>query len=342
MAPETEPASDHLNFLQTAARTIRQYGFFALARGAEARARRLPRIGRARQPADDILRVAHAPTMDFPAATLEGIEPTARGGYRVRGYFLGLTGPMGPLPLHLTEYAAYERRYAKSAPFGNFLDLISNRMLQFFYRAWADSQPAAQADRPDDDRFARYLDALSGATDGSGSRAAFTDGMRRYYAGLFASRRNAAVLQDAIAHILGAPVRVREFVGRWRDIVGEDQSRLGSAGLSVLGDGAVLGRRVRVADDTVRLTVRLSGQSDYDSLTPGGRKFALAAEAIDAFCPGHIDWELELEINEREARPVVLGSGARLGWSSWMAPRATDGVRADARLRRASRALLTG
>lgn len=339
MAAETEPASDHLTFLQTAARTIRQYGFFALARGAEARARQLPRIGRARQPAEDVLRVAHAPTMDFPAATLEGIEPTARGGYRVRGYFLGLTGPMGPLPLHLTEYAAYERRYAKSAPFGNFLDLISNRMLQFFYRAWADSQPAAQADRPADDRFAGYLDALSGAADGSGARTAFTDGMRRYYAGLFASRRNAAVLQDAVSQILGAPVRVREFVGRWRDITTGDQSRLGAAGLSVLGDGAVLGGRVRIADDTVRLTVRLASQADYDALTPGGDKFALAAEAIDAFCPGHIDWELELEIDEAEARPAALGAGARLGWSSWVSPRPDGGLRADARLRRASLAL---
>lgn len=341
MAAETEPASDHLTFLQTAARTIRQYGFFALARGAEARARRFPRIGRARLPTEDVLRVAHAPTMEFPGATLEGIEPTARGGFRVRGYFLGLTGPMGPLPLHLTEYAAYERRYAKTAPFGNFLDLISNRMLQFFYRAWADSQPAAQADRPEDDRFARYLDALSGAVDGSATRVAFTDGMRRHYAGLFASRRNAAVLQDAISHILGAPVRVREFIGRWRDITTGDRSRLGATGGSVLGDGAVLGRRVRVADDTIRLTVRLANQADYDALTPGGDRFTLAAEAIEAFCPGHIEWELELEIDEAEARPAVLGSVARLGWSSWISPQPDGGLRADARLRRGSRALQT-
>ncbi len=336
MAAETEPTSNHLNFLQTAAGTIRRFGFFALARGAEARAPRLPRIGRARQPAEDILRMAHAPTMDFPAATLEGIEPTARGGYRVRGYFLGLTGSMGPLPLHLTEYASYERRYGKTAPFGDFLDLISNRMLQFFYRAWADSQPAAQADRPADDRFGAYLDALSGATDGSGARQAFTNDLRRYYAGLFASRRNAAVLQDALSQILGTPVRVREFIGRWRDIAGEDQTRLGATGLSELGRGAVMGGRVRVADDTVRLTVRAADQVAYDALTPCGEKFMLAAEAISAFCPGHIDWELELEIDEGKAAPMRLSGGARLGWSSWISPKADGGLRADARLRQSS------
>jgi type VI secretion system ImpH/TssG family protein len=334
LAAPTQPTTDHLNFIQTAAESIRRFGFFALARGAEARASGMPRIGRARLPADDILRMAHAPTMDFPAATLEGVEPTRSGGYRVRGYFLGLTGPMGPLPLHLTEYAAYERRFARSTPFGDFLDLISNRMLQFFYRAWADTQPAAQADRPGDDRFAGYLDALSGAADGSEARSAFTNDGRRFYAGFFAGRRSAADMQDAVSHVLGAPVRVREFVGLWRDITPEDQTRLGAA-QDGLGQGAILGRRVRVADDTVRLTVRAETERDYDHLIPSGERFTLAAEAISAFCPGHLAWELELEVDERNAPAATLGAGGgRLGWSTWLAPRGAGGLRTDARLRR--------
>ena len=74
------------------------------------------------------------------------------GRAKLRGLWLGLTGPMGALPTHLTEFAFYERRYAKTQPFGDFLDLLAGRMLQLFYRVWADSQPTAQADRPDDDR----------------------------------------------------------------------------------------------------------------------------------------------------------------------------------------------
>ncbi|MEZ5749068.1 MAG: type VI secretion system baseplate subunit TssG [Caenibius sp.] len=48
----------------------------------------------------------------------------------------------------MTEFAIFERRYADAFPFGDWLDLMAGRMLQLFYRAWAESQPAALADRP--------------------------------------------------------------------------------------------------------------------------------------------------------------------------------------------------
>jgi type VI secretion system VasI/ImpG family protein/type VI secretion system ImpH/TssG family protein len=338
LAAETGPAPDHLSWLRSARAEMRRFGFFALVRGAEARARDLPPVGRARHPSEDVVELAHAASLDFAASTLEGIESTPSGRMRVRGHFLGLTGPMGPLPLHVTEYAAYERRYAKSAPFGAFLDLISNRMLQFFYRAWADSQPAAQADRPGEDRFAGYVAAVSGAHDGTAGRDAFAEAFRLRFAGLFATRRSAAVLQDAIAGVLGLPVKVREFIGRWRDLSAEDQTRLGREDCR-LGCGALLGARVRVADDTVRLTVRAPDLDAYQALTPGGDRFGLAAEAITAFLPSHLDWELELELPEDKAQGVVLGRAGRLGWSSWVLARSEPGrTRADARLTAGSRA----
>jgi type VI secretion system protein ImpH len=338
LAAETRTKTDHLSVLREAAMDIRRYGFFALMRRVEARAPELPRLGRARKPVDDIAQLAHSPSMDFPASTLDGIETGRNGRVRIRGHFLGLTGSMGALPLNLTEYAAYERRYAKSKPFGAFLDLISNRMLQFFYRAWADSQPAAQADRPRDDRFAAYLAALSGARDGAHSVENFAGLNRLHFAGLFASRRSAAVLQDAMAGVLGLSVTVREFIGRWRDVTPVDQTRLGDPAVAVLGQGALLGARVRVADDTVRLSVRTPGLAAYEALTPAGDRYGLAAEALAAFTPGHLDWELELEIEETAARGVTLGRTGRLGWSSWLKPRKGSGVRADARLRKPARA----
>ena len=162
MATKGGTPPQHLSFLAQAAKAAKRYGVFPLLRGAEARAQDLPRIGTSRLPAQNIVDLNQVPLVSYPGSTLDSIDVK---GTRtaVNGYWFGLTGPMGPLPLHLTEFAMNERRYGTKRPFGRFLDVLAGRMLQFFYRAWADSQPAAHADRPGDDRFAKYLAALSGA-----------------------------------------------------------------------------------------------------------------------------------------------------------------------------------
>ena len=333
MAAEDGSAPDHLSYFRRAAETARRFGFFSLIRGAEARAAKLPRVGRSRLPSQNVADMAHASVLDFPGSTIDSVELTKTGRARVRGYFLGLTGPMGPLPLHLTEFAYFERRYAKTQPFGGFLDVLNDRMLQFFYRAWADSQPAAQADRPDDDRFAHYLAQLSGALEGASKDGGFPAQARLHYVGLFASRRSAAVLQDGLSHLLQTPARLVEFVPRWRDVEPSDRSRLGS-GFNQLGVDTVLGARVRVVDDAFRVIVRTATMEDYESFLPGGAKFQVAQEALDALAPSHLEWELEIEIPQGKPPGVSLDGRSRLGWTGWVAPAQDATIRSDARLRR--------
>lgn len=337
MAAADRPASQHLGFLQRIAGDVRRYGILALLRALEARAPDLPRIGGARLPEQNVADLVQVPHLAFPGNTLE--EATVSGGRaRVEGYWLGLTGPMGPLPLHLTEFAYYERRYSKSRPFGRFLDLLAGRMLQFFYRAWADSQPAAHADRPQDDRFAGYLAQLSGAMEGVRPDSAFPAQARLHYAGLFASRRSAAGIQDALAHLLRTPVQLREFQPRWREIDAADRTRLGQA-FNGLGTDAVLGGKVRSVSDAFQVVVRARTFRDYEGFLPTGGRFKIAAEAIDAFAPSHLEWDMELEVDEQAVRPTRLDGMSRLGWTSWMAPGGEGGVRADARLGRSARRL---
>ncbi len=337
MADADGPTPDHLTFLRQAAPKARLYGVFRLLRQAEARAKGLPRIGRSRAPAQNVVDLAHEPSLEFPAATVAEIEPGFTGRARVRGLFLGLTGSMGALPLHLTEYAFYERRGQEQRPFGRFLDLLTDRMLQFFYRAWADSQPAAQADRPDDDRFAAYLGALSGlGLDGSQAPAQPDHGLgwKDYlrYAGLMVSRRSAAAIEDGCSHILGAPVRITEFIVRWRTIDPADRTRLGAA-YSRLGQDTVLGGRVCVAEDTFRLTVGAQNYQDYREFLPGQPRHKMLREMLDMLKPTQLDWELQLELDEAIAPPARLDGQAALGLASWLAPKGGSGLRVDARMR---------
>ncbi|HEY5289707.1 MAG TPA: type VI secretion system baseplate subunit TssG [Caulobacteraceae bacterium] len=337
MAAEDGAAPKHLTFLGKVAQAADHYGVFPVLRGAEARAPHLPRIGVARMPHENIVDLRQTPLMAFPSSTLDKVEFDGERAI-VSGYWLGLTGPMGPLPLHLTEFAAYERRYAPKRPFGRFLDLIAGRMLQFFYRAWADSHPPAHADRPDDDGFARYLAALSGAGEGVKSNSVLPARARLRYAGVFASKRSPAAIQDALSDLLRTKVKLLEFQPRWRQIEIADRTRLGRD-FATLGVDTVIGAKVHGVTDAFRVVVRASSMRDFEDFLPTGLRFKVAAEALDALSPSHLEWDLALELDEAEARAIRLDGRGRLGWTSWMSPDKTGGIRSDAHLDRESRRL---
>lgn len=332
MAAADRPPAEHLTFLQRAATQVRRYGLFPLVRGAEARALGLPRVGRARLPAQSAVDLAQVPSLSFPDATMDEVE-VRHGRPTLHGLWLGLLGPMGPLPTHLTEFAYYERRYATSRPFGRWIDVISNRMLQLFYRVWGDSQPAVQADRPDDDRFAQYLGVLSGAAEGVGEHALFPARARLFYTALFASRRSAVAIEDALSNLLRQSVRVLEYQPRWRDIERDDQTRLGRS-FARLDQGVVIGGRTRVASDAFRVVIRANSMRDYEQLLPTSPRFAVASEALDAFAPSHLEWDIMIEMEERHARPATLDGRTQLGWTGWLKPGDGTNIRSDTHLTR--------
>ena len=338
MADANGPTPDHLSYLRAAEPNAKRFSIFALLRKVEARAAGYPRIGRSRTPQQDAVDLAHEPAMVFPASTVAKIEPGWAGRVRVRTLFLGLTGAMGALPIHLTEYAFYEAKTGRSRPFGRFLDLLTGRMLQFFYRAWADTQPVAQADRPDDDRFASMLGALCGIGLGPNERMAQADRALTWndylrYAGLLASRRSAASIEDGVSDVLKTPVRITEFVPRWRMIQSEERTRLGARAFNQLGVDAVVGSRVCLAEDTFRLTVRARTFEDYRSFLPGQAKHKMMREMLDMLKPSHLDWEVQIELDEADAPPARLDGEVQLGLQGWVSPRRNAGLRVDATLR---------
>jgi type VI secretion system protein ImpH len=332
MAAADRPPPEHLSFLQRARGQVRRFGMFPMVRGAEARAPDLPRVGRARLPAQSIVDLAQVPSLSFPDATMADVE-VRHGRPTLHGLWLGLTGPMGPLPTHLTEFALFERRYGTTRPFGRWLDVIANRMLQLFYRVWGDSQPAVQADRPDDDKFARYLGALSGAAEGVRSDTQFPERARLFYAAIYASRRSAVAIEDALGSLLRQPVRILEYQPRWREIEPGDQTRLGRS-FARLDEGVVIGTRTRVASDAFRVAIRANSMHEYERLLPSGPRFAIASEALDSFAPSHLEWDIMIEMEERHARPAHLDGRTRLGWTGWLKPGSGSNIRCDAHLTR--------
>ncbi|KAB7648279.1 type VI secretion system baseplate subunit TssG [Polymorphobacter fuscus] len=328
-----------------------RFAFFAAVRAVERAAADSPRLGRALNPAQEPLAVAHHASADFPRTTIESFDrrlPAAEAAPRLRSNHFGLTGPMGPMPFYLTELVIFERNRRGPRPLGDFLDLLTSRQLQFFYRAWADSQPCAQADRPADDGFAAHLGAVSGAADlrfvAAADRPAqgssgFDSWARLGLAGHFAGLRSASAVADVLSWVLATPVRVVEGVGRWRDIPPGTLTRLGG-GDNRLGLGATLGRRFFATEWDVRLVLTAADMAGLDALLPGGARHAILAECARAILPQHIEWSARIEIDEARIAPARLqrgAGGARLGQTGWIAPRGRSGrPRDDLRLHSAA------
>lgn len=91
---------------------------------------------------------------------------------RVRVVNFGLLGPEGPMPLHLTRwvfdrlsqrwFSDHEAGATHDTTFVDFANLLQHRMIGLFYRAWADSRPAVQVERPGGGRVSALLGALAG------------------------------------------------------------------------------------------------------------------------------------------------------------------------------------
>jgi predicted component of type VI protein secretion system len=74
---------------------------------------------------------------------------------------------------------------------------------------------------------------------------------------------------------------------------------------------------------------------DYESLLPTGPRFAIVSEALDAFAPSHLEWDIALELAERHVPPAKLDGRTRLGWTGWLKPNAkSDRIRRDTFLTR--------
>ncbi len=306
---------------------------FGLLRDLERASPGKPRIGKSLRAEDDIVRFAQAPHLGFAAASLERLPSAAAAGpVSLRVFFMGLLGPMGPMPLQMSELAIYERSYAKERPYGAFLDVLSNRMIQLFFRAWADCEPVAHQDRPGGDLFQHYVGALGGLADASPH-----DEPDRVllalmgFAGQTAARRSPAAIGDTARALLGIEVEIDEFVGAWRKLDPADATRLGGLN-SGLGRGATAGTSIYTVQDACLVRLKFDRFADFEAHLPDAPGFALAARILAALVPAHLDWRLEYELDSAETQPARLGGTTRLGWTGWMGG-GTDGPpRRDLRL----------
>jgi type VI secretion system protein ImpH len=284
-----------------------------------------PRLGRARRPAEDPVRLSQEASVAFAPSTLSAFEEQDGGRPpRLEQRFFGVLGANGPLPLHLTEYARDRLLHHGDETLVRFLDLFHHRLGLLFYRAWAEARPTVQHDRPDEDRFTLYVGALAGygAAPGRG-RDAVPDCAKQFFVGhLTRTARCADGLTSILEGYFGLPARVEQFVLGWLELPRDQRTALGERRPSAaLGIGTVLGERVRDVQSRFRIVLGPMDLDRFEDFLPGGRSLPRLVDWVRNYVGFEFDWEVQLVLAHDEVPSVCLGREGRLGRTGWLGAR---------------------
>jgi type VI secretion system protein ImpH len=254
---------------------------------------------------------------------------------------LGLMGPEGPMPLHLTRwvldrlsqrwFTGADARQTSDTTFVDFVNILQHRMIALYYRAWADAHPAVQVERAVGGRVRAMLEAMAGIGL-PGSHNPDLDAVKLRQAASLASQVDGPErLTLFLAEAFKVPVQIKEFVATWMTIPAALQTRLTQA-YAVLGRGATIGPRVFSRQSRIELRVGPLGYEEFKTFLPGGQRLKMFKQAVRDMVGESLDVDLRIVL-AREAVPPPRIGAVQLGRTTWLARPTERGDADDMRLR---------
>lgn len=266
----------------------------------------------------------HASTA-FPASQIQSIELSNEKPSAMTVNFMGLTGPLGVLPL------AYSETTIESASGGNpamrdFLDLFNDRLIALFYEAWERNHPFVRRESGGMDAMSEILLDLIGL--GTAELRALPKvpyELLACYASLLLPRpRSAAAFRQALTDYFSVPVEIEQFAGAWYPIEPDRQSRLdeGRTMREQLGTGALVGDEVWSQQARVRIRLGPLNVVEYLQFLPGGTAYEPLSQLAQFYANTELEFDLQLVLKREAVAGCELGSddvaSSRLGWMTWL------------------------
>lgn len=300
-------------------------------------------------PEREAVRFRSRVSLEFPASDVHEIRfplpsQSRDGRPEMLVNFLGLAGLLGPLPMPITEMVLASPRGAlildengeprrTPPPAIDFLDIFNHRLISLMYRVRQTYRPALTAIPPDEGPMAQCLFALIGlGQQGLRARLAVPDRALLLYSGILARRPRSVIgLVRILSDFFDVPVKVRQFVGRWRKldrkqwtVIGGPRNRNTSLGRSV-----VLGTRIWDEQTHIRVRVGPLPRQKFLAMLPGGDGHAALCDLIRFYLDPEFTFSLVLVLRKEDVFFPELGTDLlKLGFTSWLSPSAPgDGDR---------------
>lgn len=285
-------------------------------------------VGRFFHPGREVVRFQTNVATAFPASQIQDLQwPEGRAPMMMIN-FMGLTGPLGVLPIYYTELLM-ERVRAKDRTLINFLDLFNHRMISLFYQAWEKYRFGIGYERGEGDRLSQYLlDLIGLGTKGLQRRQAVRDESLLFYAGLLSLHtRSESALERILQDYFEVDVEVDQFVGAWYSLDRGDQCcfQMASTYSEQLGVGAVVGDEIWDQQSGLRIQLGPLTLAQYMDFLPEGSAYEPLRAIARFFAGSELDFEVQLILKREEVPECNLDDtlvdrgevAPQLGWSTW-------------------------
>jgi type VI secretion system protein ImpH len=276
-------------------------------------------VGRFVSPDKEVMRFNAHSSFPFPASQIQAILWDGDAPVLVVN-FMGLTGPMGVLPLYYTELILDRVRH-KDYGIVQFFDMFNHRMISMFYQAWEKYRFTIAYERGERDKFSHHLMDLIGiGSSGLENRLRIEDDSLLYYGGLLALRpRSAAALQRIIEDYFEVDVEIEQFTGAWFSLSPKDCCVFDRASTESeqLGGGAIVGDEIWHQQSGVRLHIGPMPLEKYLDFLPSGTAYDPLQSLAKFAGRGELDFEVRLILKKDDVPSCELGGVPRLGWTSW-------------------------
>lgn len=326
------------------------FDFFAAVRRLEALYPELPGFGASSRSAEDTVRFSQHPSLAFAPCTISEVRPQSdKAPTRVFVNFIGMLGPNGPMPLHLTDHAKARELHHKDFTFSRFLDVFNHRMASLFYRAWAVNNMPASFDRTppaalegnvkyedrekifasEKDRYPVYVGSLIGiGMDALRHRDAVPDNAKLHFSGrLVGYQKGPEGLRAILSSYFKVPVHIDEFAGRWLPLPDRYYTRLGggpsvasdpdaqaAATLgSLAGGAAIVGRHVWDSQGMFRVFLGPMKLADFIKFVPGSPSEHRLRAWIRNYLGDEFAWEAVIILDAADVPKAMLAKEPKAG-----------------------------
>ncbi len=320
MAGESGKTTDSL--VKTLCDHPHKFDFFQALRALQNYYKDAPRIGEAKRAKDDPFRFSQKISLNFTTSMIDSVEmDEEERRLHMTVSFLGLLGPNGPMPLHLTEHITHRILHGHDTTLSSFLNIFQHRLISLFFKAWALNNQTVDFDLQENSRYVVYLGSLFGfGLKSLQNRDSIPDFSKLYYANRLVQKTcNVEGLKSIIGDYFGVPSSINEFCGQWLDLPSDSRCYLGkSRATGTLGLNTIVGTKVWDCQLKFRIRMGPMGRKDLNRMLPGEKTFKRIRDWVLAYVGYEYFWDLQLVLKREEVPELQLGREARLGWNSYL------------------------